>query len=169
MTYAVSATRTLDKPILDKLDVTAQTVDVGETGKIVESSDGRKYKKVVVDESAIAAVAGSPAWYMIGTTANEVTSDYSDATVNEQLGAAFAGVFTSVITGDIAEYVWIEVPNGAVTADAITAAEVGICDGLVATNDASFSISSSDSDRIVAVAMEAYASGGSDIVMLHVR
>ena len=48
MTYAVSATRTLDKPILDKLDVTAQTVDVGETGKIVESSDGRKYKKVVV-------------------------------------------------------------------------------------------------------------------------
>lgn len=166
MTYAVSTTRSLDKTIIDALDVTTQTTDVGETGKIVESLDGRKYKKVVVDASAIAAIAGSPAWVMIGTTANEVTSDYSDATVDEKKGAAFAGLFTSVITGSVTEYVWIEVPNGAVTADAITAAEVGICDGLVATNDASFSISGSDSDRIVAVAMEAYASGGSDIVML---
>ena len=166
MTYAVSTTRSLDKTILDALDVTAQTADVGETGRIVESLDGRKYKKVLVDASAIAAVAGAPAWVMIGTTANEVTSDYSDAQVSEKLGATFAGIFTSVITGGVAEYVWIEVPNGAVTADAITAAEVGICDGLVATYDGQFSISSSDSDRIVAVAMEAYASGGSDIVML---
>ena len=166
MAYAVSATYTLDKPIIDALDVTAQTTDVGETGKIVTSSDGRKYKKVVVDASAVASTAGEPAYYMIGTTANEVTSDYSDAQVSEQLGATFAGVFCSVITGGAAEYVWIEVPNGAVTPDCSCATEVGVCDGLTAQSDSYFSISASDSDRVVAVAMEAATSNLADIVMI---
>uniref|UniRef100_A0A6M3IQX1 Uncharacterized protein n=1 Tax=viral metagenome TaxID=1070528 RepID=A0A6M3IQX1_9ZZZZ len=166
MAYAVSAQHTLDKMILDALDVTGQTVDVGETGKIVTSTDGRKYKKCVVDASAVVSGAGEPAYYMVGTTANEVTSDYSDAQVSEQLGATFAGVFTAVVTGGVAEYVWIEVPNGAVTPDCSCATEVGVCDGLTAQNDSYFSISASDSDRVVAVAMEAASSNLADIVMM---
>lgn len=165
MTYAVSATNTLDKPILDPLDVTAQTTDLGEVGKIVTSTDGRKYKKCLVDASAVVSKAGAPAYWMVGTTANEVTSDYSDAQVSEQLGATFAGLFTSVITGSVAEYVWIEVPNGAVTADAGLGASVGVCDGLIATSDNLLVTSTSDSDRIVAVAMENVASEIGDIVM----
>ena len=166
MSYAVSASHTLDKMIIDALDVTGQTTDVGETGKIVTSTDGRKYKKCVVDASAVASGAGKPAYYMVGTTANEVTSDYSDAQVSEKLGATFAGVFTDDVTGGKAEYVWVEIPNGAVTPDAYCATEVGVCDGLVATHDSSFSISTSDSDRVVAVAMEAASSNLADIVML---
>jgi hypothetical protein len=166
MAYAVSATHTLDKPIIDDLDVTGQTDDVGEVGKIVTSSDGRKYKKCVVDASAVVSGAGEPAYYMVGTTANEVTSDYSDAQVSEQLGASFAGVFTAVVTGGVAEYVWIEVPNGAVTPDCSCATEVGVCDGLTAQNDSYFSISASDSDNIVAVAMEAASSNLADIIMV---
>jgi len=166
MAYAVSAMHTLDAPILDALDVTGQTTDVGETGKIVTSTDGRKYKKCVVDASAVASGAGEPAYYMIGATANEVTSDYSDAQVSEQLGASFAGVFTAAVTGGVVEYVWIEVPNGAVTPDCSCATEVGVCDGLTAQNDSYFSISSSDSDRVVAIAMEAASSNLADIVMI---
>jgi len=166
MAYAVSATHTLDGPILDALYCTAITTDKGEVGKIVTSSDGRKYKKCVVDASAVVTGAGEPAYYMIGTTANEVTSDYSDAQVSEQLGATFAGVFTAVVTGGVAEYVWIEVPNGAVTPDCSCATEVGVCDGLVAQTDSYFSIHATDSDRCIAVAMEAASSNLADIVML---
>lgn len=166
MAYAVSATYTLDQPILDALDVTGQTTNVGEVGKIVTSTDGRKYKKCVVDASAVASTAGEPAYYMIGTTANEVTSDYSDAQVNEKLGAAFAGVFTAVVTGSVAEYVWVEIPNGAVTSDCSCATEVGVCDGLIATSDSYFSISSSDSDHIVAIAMDTATSNLADIIMI---
>ena len=166
MAYAVSATHTLDKPIIDALDVTGQTTDVGEVGKIVTSTDGRKYKKVVVDASAVASGAGKPAYYMIGTTANEVTSDYSDAQVSEKTGATFAGVFCSTITGGVAEYVWIEIPNGAVTPDCAAAAEVGICDALVCASDSYFSVSTSFSDQIVAVALEAASNNLADIVML---
>lgn len=52
------------------------------------------------------------------------------------------------------------------TADCSLAAEVGVCDGLIATDDSYFSISTSDSDRIVAVAMEAASSNLGDIVMI---
>ena len=166
MAYAVSKSNTLDHMILDALDVTAQTTDVGETGKIVTSTDGRKYKKCVVDVTCVASAAGEPAYYMIGTTANEVTSDYSTVAVAEQLGAAFAGVFTAVVTGSAVEYVWIEVPNGAVTPDCSVATEVGVCDGLTAQNDSYFSISASDSDNIVAIAMEAASDNLADIVMI---
>ena len=166
MAYAVSATHTLDGNILDDLDVTGQTTDVGEVGKIVTSTDGRKYKKVVTDVLCVTSGAGEPAYAMPGTTANEFTSDYSAANDSSATGVAFVGLFTSVITATTTQYVWIEVPNGAVSADSAVADEVGICDGLVAVNDSVFSVAVSFSAQIVAVAMEAASGNLADIVML---
>lgn len=165
MAYDVSASNTLDKPILQALDAVSSTQS-GELGTEVVSKDGRKYQYKVTDASCEASTGGEPAYNMIGTTANEVTSDYSDAQVSEQLGATFAGLFCGTITGGTAEYCWIEVPNGAVTPDASVAAEVGVCDGLTAQHDSYLSIHTSDSERCVAVAMEAASSNLADIVMI---
>lgn len=165
MTYAVSDSSTLDKAILLDLDATSTAAD-GQEGTIVQSTDGRRYKKVVVDASAVANGAGYPAYYMVGTTANEVTSDYSDCSASAELvGAGFAGVFCAAVTAGTATYQWIETPAGAVTADASLSTEVGVCDALMAADDAYFQIADSDS-RVVAIAMEAAASNIGDIVMI---
>ena len=168
MAYAVPATWKLDGIIIDALDVTAQTSDVGELGhEVTDTTTGRKFRKVVTDASCVASAAGEPAYWMVGTTANEVTSDYSDAQNSEIGGVTFAGVFCSVITGGAAEYVWIEVPNGAVTPDCSVAAEVGVCDALDAVSDSYFSIALlGASNQVVAVAMEAASSNLADIVMI---
>jgi len=165
MAYAVSDLITLDKPILSDLD-TVSTTDNGETGKIVTSSDGRKYKKVVVDVSTVAASAGYPAWHMVGSTANEVTGDYSDSNAGAEVdGATFAGVFCGAITAATVQYAWIELPNGSLTEDASVSTNVGICDALSAVNDYFFNICASD-EKPVAIAMAAASSNLADIIML---
>lgn len=111
MAYAVSALHTLDKPVLQDLDV-VQSAQSGILGSERVSSDGRKYKYVVTDASCVASTGGEPAYVMIGTTANEVTSDYTDAQVSEQLGAAFAGVFCGTITVQRPNTVGLRFPTG---------------------------------------------------------
>jgi len=166
MAYAVSALHTLDKPTLQGLDVNS-TTSSGEEGKIVQSTDGRKYKYCAIDAStSVVTTAGYPAWHMVGTTANEVTGDYSDTdTAAEVTGCTFAGVFCAAASAGAASYGWVELPNGALTADASVCTNVGICDALTAVNDYFFNICASD-EKPVAVAMEAASSNLADIVML---
>ncbi len=168
MAYSVPATNTLNDTIFAALDQTAKTVQGSDSlGKeVISSPSGRKFRFVVTDASTVASTAGEPAYHMVGGTANEVTSDFSDAQNARQTGSAFAGVFTSVITGAAAEYVWIEVPNGVLVPSAFVAAEVGICDALVAMDDSTFSVAVSFSDNIVAVAMEAATSNRADIILI---
>jgi len=166
MSYSVPSTLGLSGPILQDLDAVETSAKDTLGKEVVDTASGRKFKYVLVDASAVASGAGKPAYYMVGTTANEVTSDYSDAQVDEHTGATFAGVFCDTITGGTAEYCWIEIPNGAITPDCYCAAEVGICDGLVCAHDSSFSVVTSFSDRVVAVAMEAASSNLADIIML---
>lgn len=165
ISYTLPASNTLDKLILQDLDASA-TTDDGQLGMIVTSTTGRRFKKVLMDASCVATSAGYPAYYMVGTTSNEVTSDYSDAQVSERLGATFAGVFCKDgLAAAGAVYVWIEIPCGQLV-DANVSSNVGVSDGLKATDDGFFDISTSDSDRIVAVAMEAYAAAGTDILLI---
>lgn len=167
MAYAVPTTYIgLSNPVLQDLDVVQSALGDTLGKETLDTLSGRKFKYVVTDASCVASTGGEPAYYMVGTTANEVTSDYSDAQNSEQTGATFAGVFCGTITGGAAEYCWIEVPNGAITADCSLATEVGICDGLVAAHDSYFSIAASFSEHVVAVAMEAASSNLGDIIML---
>lgn len=166
MAYAVSASHTLDKMIINDLDSTGVTADDGQTGLIVQSKDGRKYKRVLLDASSALTIAGGPVYYMVGTTANEVTSDYSDSNAGAELkGATFAGVACVASDAASSEYIWIEIPSGAVTADVSLSTEVTACAALMAADDLYFQIADSDS-RVVAVAMEADSSQIGDIVML---
>lgn len=167
MAYSVPDTSTLDVPILLTPLSAVSTTDNGETGKIVTSNTGRRFKKVVVDDSCVAATAGYPAYWMVGTTANEVTSDYSDAQNSEQTGAAFAGLFCGTIAAATAQYAWIEIPSGGLAVDASVSTNVGVCDGLVAKADGFFDLATSFSDNVVAIAMEAASSNVADIVMLN--
>ena len=166
MAYAVSASHTIDKTIIHNLDSTGVTVDDGQTGLIVESSDGRKYKRVLLDASSELTIAGGPVYHMVGTTANEVTSDYSDSSGSAELiGNSFAGLACVASDAASSEYIWIEIPNGAVSADASCSTEVTICACLMAADDLYFQIADSDA-RVVAIAMEADTSQIADIIML---
>lgn len=166
MAYAVSASNTLDKTILNNLDSTGIDADDGQTGLIVTSSDGRKYKRCLLDASSALTIAGGPVYHMVGTTANEVTSDYSDTSAGAELvGNSFAGVACVASDAASSEYIWIEIPNGAVTADASCSTEVTVCACLMAADDLYFQIADSDA-RVVAIAMEADTSQVADIIML---
>ncbi len=166
MAYAVSASHTLDKTVINDLDSTGVTADDGQTGLIVESTDGRKYKRVLLDASSELTIAGGPLYHMLGTTANEVSSDFSDTIgVIELIGANFAGLACVGTDAAATEYIWMEVPNGAISADASCSSEVAACSCLMAKDDLYFQIADSDS-RVVAIAMEADASQIADIIML---
>ncbi len=166
MAYAVSASHTLDKPVIHDLDSTGITTDDGQTGLLVQSTDGRKYKRVLVDASSALTIAGGPVYHMVGTTANEITSDYTDTSGSAELiGNSFAGVACVGTDAAATEYIWMEVPNGALTADASCSTEVTVCAALMAADDLYFQIADSDA-LVVAIAMEADSSQVADIVML---
>lgn len=169
MAYAVSASHTIDKPILQALDTAVGTTGAGyqsELGKIVTSSDGRKYKNVLLDASSALTIAGGPLYHMVGTTANEVTSDYSDTNASAELiGATFAGVACAASDAASSACIWMEIPNGAITADASLSSEVTACAALMAADDLYFQIADSDA-RVVAIAMEADTDQIGDIIML---
>ena len=108
-TFAVPASHTLDKPILQNLDVVATSEGGDKLGKPVLSDDGGRFIYVHQQSSAVAAVAGAPAVW-VDTTANYVvTSDVSDAggAVLGGTGRGMAGVFCASTSASNA-YLWIK-------------------------------------------------------------
>ena len=91
---------TLDKPILQGLD-SSSTTAAHPTGYHVTAANGTEFTYVLTDASTLAAAAGYPAHWMVGTTNAEVTSDISDTATR---GAAFAGVFCCAISAADACY-----------------------------------------------------------------
>lgn len=166
MAYAVSKQHTIKGLIIHDLDSTGITTDDGQTGMIVVSNDGRKYKRVLLDVSSSLTIAGGPVYHMVGSTANEVTSDYDDSSGSAQVaGNTFAGVACVASDAASSEYIWIEMPNGALTVGASCSTEVTICAALMAADDLYFQIADSDA-LVVAIAMEADSSQVADIIML---
>ena len=172
MAYSVSASNTLDTTVLQDLDAVATTNPGIPLGTEVMSTDGRKYKYVVTEVvCVIVDHGGIPAYYIGGAGGGPiVTSDASAAaTAAGGLGSAFAGLFCAGIAATTVQYVWIEVPNGAVTPDASVSTNCVASSALsaIGTADAYLDVFvNGASTKIVAIALEADTSQLADIVML---
>jgi len=172
MAYSVSGSNTLDATILQDLDASS-TAQMHPLGYMVESTDGRKYKYVITHDGCVATdLAGHPAYYMCATTTGPcVTTDASEAaTTQGGLGGSFAGLTCKAgLTASAEVYIWIEVPNGAVTPDASVSTNCAASSALsaIGTADAYLDVFvNGASTKIVAIALEADASNLADIIML---
>ena len=108
-TYAVPASHTLDKPILQGLGSVSTTESDDGVGKAVLSDAGGRFVYVYMESSAVAAVAGAPAVWVDTTTNYVVTPDVSDAggAVLGGTGRGMAGAFCAASSADNA-YMWIQ-------------------------------------------------------------
>ncbi len=169
MAYSVSETHTLDKPILQGLgDVSSTRVE--SLGYEVLSTSGRKYRYCSVHAGAVATdLGGHPAYFVADTTGPVVTSDATEGTSSVG-GQEFAGLLCASITATAAlQYMWVEVPNDAVTPDASVSTNVAVSSALAAigTADAYLDVFvNGTSSRVVAIAMEADTDNLADIIML---
>lgn len=100
------ATSRLDKPILQALTSTGVSAPVHTLGYTVTSTDGRKYRYILFDSSALAAVAGAPCVVAQDEDPNVVTADLSDGTL------VATGMFLSVLVDTY--YGWIQTEGRAV-------------------------------------------------------
>ena len=174
MAYAVSAANTLKQIILQQLDVVSTTQSGDPLGKMVLSTDGRKYKycSVYAGSSVATDLAGHPAYYMCAQTAGPMVTSTAatSATTGGGSGGSFAGLFAAAgLEADTTQYVWVEVPNGAVTPDASVSSNCAASSALsaIGTADAYLDVFvDGASTKIVAIALEADASNLADIIML---
>jgi len=169
MAYKTSETSTLDKPIFQNLDVTSTTAKQ-EMGFTVTSTSGRKYRYCKTHDGCVATdLAGHPAYYIIGDSVTDVTvtTDFSEATM--ATATQFAGLTcASGLSASTEVYLWIEVPNGAVTPDASVSTNVAACSSLAAigTADAYLDVFvNGTSTQIIGLALEADTDNLANIVM----
>ena len=173
MAYAVAATHTLDKPILQALTSWSSTAK-HDIGFEVSSSLGRKYQYTFVSTTfTVASIAAYPAFYManVGQQGDVTTTHDAD------LGRNFAGVLTAIMAAG-GNYGWIQTkgiaPSCAVSSNVSAENSLG-CMGAGGLSyfpieAVSTSIGGVTYDltnmRPVAVAMEAATSGQADCLLL---
>ena len=171
MAYAVPSSYLLDKQILQDLDASSATQAGHDLGFSSDTKDGRRFMYVHLDPGSIAGSAGYPIWFYasIGTGADyryNVSSDYSDIEGNADIiGGHFAGV-SCVAPSASAQYIWIQT-KGFCNASVSTA--VVAKDTLKANQDyllETYDPATEASSHLVAIALEADASGFADIIIL---
>ncbi len=168
MAYSVPASNTLDGMILQDLDVVATTQSGDILGTEVTARNGRKFMYCVVHVGCVVTrLGGHPAYFIADTTGPMVTSDATEGTADDA-GLVFAGLFTAAIVAATVQYVWIEVPNGAVTPDASVSTNVAVSSALAAIGTADQYLDvmvNGTSTRVIAMALEADTDQVADIIM----
>lgn len=172
MTYAVAATNTLGKPILQALTSASSTAahDVGYTTK---STDGREYTYQYVSTNMTAAgTACAPLFYLSGAGVKDVSTTYTAG----DLGRNFAGLIcTALAAGD--NYVWAQtdgfVPSALLSSN-VAAGETLTCmeslmltdvlANTISTNIASYTLDAMNVGTI-GTALTAYAAGYGTIML----
>jgi len=144
-------TNELDKPVLNAFDTTGTAAAVHQPGYTVRDTRGREWMYVQHASSDVAAVAGAPAVFA-QCTANDgmvVAADVSDGGGAGYYGAAFAGVFMSVLA-DLS-YGWIQTRGDCL----IRASTAPVAQGMTPLLDGYFSVTTAGSGRCVAILQEA--------------
>lgn len=167
MAYTVPGSSTLDKPTIQDLDA-VQTTASHDLGYTVLSTTGRKFTYAVTHIGCVASdLGGHPAYFVASTTGPMVTSDATEGTSTVG-GLEFAGLFTAALTAATTQYVWVEVPNDAVTPDVSVSTNVAVSSSLAAigTADAYLDVFvNGTSTRVMGMAMEADTANLADIIM----
>jgi len=160
MAYSLTmATHKLDKPILQALDSTGVETAVHTLGYKVRSTDGREFTYVEFDNgTAVAAVAGGPAFWQSDTTAYTATSDAS-------AGADLAiGAFCSILTD--AYYGWIQTEGLVVDPPSSGTQAVCAAGDVLYGTDAVWKTGAIGTNHIGAVALETGTGAVGDIMLI---